>query len=63
MNQNEAFDSAAKLYDENRPSYPDESIDWIIKKTKIKRSDQIIEIGAGTGQATCWDFKRNHCFY
>ena len=52
MERKEAFDHAAKIYDESRPSYPDEVIDWIIQRTGVKKEDRLVEIGAGTGQAT-----------
>ncbi len=52
MNAKESFNSAAELYDEVRPSYPDEVVDWIIEKTKINTKDKLLEIAPGTGQAT-----------
>lgn len=52
MNPRETFNNAAKLYDEVRPSYPDQSIDWIIKETGITVDDELFEIAPGTGQAT-----------
>jgi len=50
--RNESFDTDAKQYDEGRLSYPDEVIDWIIEKTGISNDKTLLEIGAGTGQAT-----------
>ena len=52
MEQRESFNDAAALYDEARPSYPDEVIDWVISRTKISKDKTLLEIGAGTGQAT-----------
>lgn len=52
MKRRESFDSAAKIYDESRPSYPDEVIDWIIDRTNVSKNDKLLEIGSGTGQAT-----------
>jgi trans-aconitate methyltransferase len=52
MKRNETFNTAAKLYDEVRPSYDQLVIDWIIQKTGITLDDQLLEIGPGTGQAT-----------
>jgi len=52
MEKNESFNSAAKTYDESRPSYPKEVIDWIISKTNISKGEKLLEIGPGTGQAT-----------
>ena len=52
MQRKESFDHAAKIYHESRPSYPDEVIDWIIQRTEVKKDNRLLEIGAGTGQAT-----------
>jgi len=50
--RNESFDTGAKQYDEGRLSYPDEVIDWIVEKTGVSNDKTLLEIGAGTGQAT-----------
>ncbi len=60
MKRNESFNHAAKLYDEVRPSYPEEVINWIIKHTQIKDNDQLLEIAPGTGQATKQFAKRGY---
>ena len=52
MERKETFNHAAKIYDASRPSYPDEVIDWIIRRTGVKKDRRLLEIGAGTGQAT-----------
>jgi len=52
MERGKAYDEAAKIYDESRPSYPDPVIDWVIEKTRVEKKDLLLEIGAGTGQAT-----------
>lgn len=52
MELRESFDSASKTYDDARPSYPDEVIDWIINKTNVSKEERLLEIGSGTGQAT-----------
>ncbi len=52
VEQRESFNYAAKIYDEGRPSYPDEVVDWIIDRTKISKDKTLLEIGPGTGQAT-----------
>jgi SAM-dependent methyltransferase len=48
----EPYKDIARLYDEVRPSYPEELIQDIIKTTHLKTSARILEIGAGTGKAT-----------
>ncbi len=52
MERRESFNTAAQLYDEARPSYPDVAIDWILDRTNIGSDDILLEIGPGTGQAT-----------
>lgn len=52
MRSREAFNQAAKLYDEVRPTYPNELIDFIVKKTNITPDYELLEIAPGTGQAT-----------
>lgn len=47
-----SFDSAASLYHEARPDYPDELYDALVSLTGITRDDEILELGAGTGKAT-----------
>lgn len=46
------FNKIAKLYDEGRPSYPEELIEDVISRTNITPGDNLLEIGAGTGKAT-----------
>ena len=52
MKFNESFDFEAKQYDEGRLSYPDDVIEWVIEKTHVLKDKTLLEIGAGTGQAT-----------
>ena len=52
MERRESFNTAAQLYDEARPSYPDVAINWILDRTNIASDDTLLEIGPGTGQAT-----------
>ena len=64
MKRNESFDSGAKQYDEGRLSYPDDVINWVIEKTRVSKDKPLLEIGAGTGQATVPFAKRGfsvHC--
>lgn len=46
------FDSAARLYHEARPDYPEALYEELIALTGIVTDDEILEIGAGTGKAT-----------
>lgn len=52
MKRKEAFDTVAKIYDEVRPSYPNELIENIVENTKVDKKSKLLEVGAGTGKAT-----------
>jgi SAM-dependent methyltransferase len=46
------FDTVADLYDELRPSYPAQLVDDVVAISGLTPGGRILEIGAGTGQAT-----------
>jgi SAM-dependent methyltransferase len=46
------FDSAAELYQQARPDYPDQLYDTVIAATGIKPGDRLVEVGCATGKAT-----------
>jgi len=46
------FDSAADLYDEARPSYPEELFDDLVELGELEPDDRLLEIGCATGKAT-----------
>ena len=48
----QAFDEVALLYNEVRPRYPGELFSTLIDITRIDEDSTLLEIGAGTGQAT-----------
>lgn len=52
MEKRKTLDVAVQSYDEARPSYPDDVINWIISITKVSTDKRLLEIGSGTGQAT-----------
>ena len=56
MNENnflrQTFDEVALLYNVARPCYPDELFSALIDITDLNDSSRLLEIGAGTGQAT-----------
>lgn len=52
MERKQVFDKIALVYDEIRPSYPQQLIDHVIRKSKITLSSSLLDIGAGTGKAT-----------
>jgi SAM-dependent methyltransferase len=48
----EPYKGIAGIYEEIRPSYPEQLIQDIISITNLKSEDILLEIGAGTGKAT-----------
>jgi ubiquinone/menaquinone biosynthesis C-methylase UbiE len=48
----QSFDEVASLYNEVRPRYPDALFSALIDITGVSPASRILEIGAGTGQAT-----------
>ena len=48
----EPYKGIAEIYDEIRPSYPEELIQDVISKTNLDLKNALLDIGAGTGKAT-----------
>ena len=46
------FDSAAELYQEARPEYPQRLFDRLVSVTGLQPGDRVLEVGAGPGKAT-----------
>ncbi len=46
------FDSAADLYQEARPEYPEEIFDELVALAGLRLGDRLLEIGCATGKAT-----------
>jgi SAM-dependent methyltransferase len=46
------FASAADVYERARPSYPQESIDWLVEQTGLGPGRTVVDLGAGTGKLT-----------
>jgi SAM-dependent methyltransferase len=46
------FDSAADLYQQARPEYPEALFDALVDITGIKAGDRLLEVGCATGKAT-----------
>ena len=44
------FSSAAELYQQVRPNYPQEIVHWLKEDLKLKPSSKVIDLGAGTGK-------------
>lgn len=46
------FDEAAHTYDQTRPGYPTEAIDWLVDETGVGGTDRVLDFAAGTGLLT-----------
>jgi protein-L-isoaspartate O-methyltransferase len=46
------FDSAAEVYQEARPLYPERLFDRLVSVTGLQPGDRVLEVGAGPGKAT-----------
>lgn len=46
------FASVADVYERARPSYPQESIDWLVGQTGLGPAHTVVDLGAGTGKLT-----------
>jgi ubiquinone/menaquinone biosynthesis C-methylase UbiE len=47
-----SFDAVAELYEQARPSYPDEAVDWLTDRLRIGARSTVLDLGAGTGKLT-----------
>ncbi|GAB1155374.1 hypothetical protein YWY31_13990 [Paenibacillus illinoisensis] len=56
MENKETFNSIANEYEKYRPTYPNEMYNDIFDYSNLDREDKILEIGCGTGQATCIEY-------
>ncbi len=52
MKKVEPYKGIAGIYEEIRPSYPEQLIEDVISKANLKLNSRLLEIGAGTGKAT-----------
>lgn len=46
------FDSAARLYHQARPDYPERLYDELVRLTGLHPGDRLLEVGCATGKAT-----------
>jgi SAM-dependent methyltransferase len=47
-----SFELVAELYEQARPDYPQEAVDWAASKLGLGRGSTIVDLGAGTGKLT-----------
>jgi ubiquinone/menaquinone biosynthesis C-methylase UbiE len=46
------FASAAEVYEESRPGYPDEAVDWLAAELELGPGRTVVDLAAGTGKLT-----------
>ena len=44
------FSSAAELYQQVRPDYPQDIVNWLQHQLKLGEKSQVIDLGSGTGK-------------
>jgi SAM-dependent methyltransferase len=47
-----SFDRVAELYEQARPTYPDEAVSWVARRLGINATSTVLDLGAGTGKLT-----------
>lgn len=52
MANEDKFTGKAAVYDQFRPAYPTEALDWLMEQCALGREDPVADIGAGTGILT-----------
>ncbi len=46
----QGFSQAAKLYQQVRPDYPNEIVNWLKQELQLDQSSCVVDLGAGTGK-------------
>ena len=59
----QSFDLVADMYDQYRPGYPQELVESLIVMSGIPEGGRILEIGSGTGKATCLFASRGYAIH
>ena len=46
------FDKSAEVYEQSRPSYPPDSVAWLVEQLRLGAGVRIADVAAGTGKLT-----------
>jgi SAM-dependent methyltransferase len=46
------FAAAAGVYEESRPGYPADAIDWLVAELELRPGSTVVDLAAGTGKLT-----------
>ena len=46
------FANAADVYEESRPGYPDQTVEWLIGQLDLRPGRTVVDLAAGTGKLT-----------
>jgi SAM-dependent methyltransferase len=44
------FETAAEVYEQARPDYPADALDWIVETLDLRPGAHVVDVGAGTGK-------------
>ncbi|MCH4248017.1 class I SAM-dependent methyltransferase [Acinetobacter populi] len=46
----QGFSQGAELYQQSRPNYPNEVVDWLKQELQLNGKSKVVDLGAGTGK-------------
>jgi SAM-dependent methyltransferase len=59
----QSFNRIANLYDKFRPTYPEQLAERVIEFSRLAEDGKILEVGSGTGKATCLFARRGYSIH